>query len=545
MTAADPEGRIRHQLDVFHSTLDAAGSFIAAGLVPVADGLGQVDYVDSSTFGGSLPWYNVVDYGAVHDAASTSDADIAAATDDTVAIQAAIDACFAAGGGTVFFPPGIYAIKGVLQSTSTYNSQLKIPNNAATNPPIAITFMGLAAPAITQDSPITSFPVGLSGAILRSDWNGTISGSPAVIAAGTRAAVYPSGAFNWVHVTFKNIEIRCHSNPKLTAIQMSSTGMCQTSSVTVSTQVDPSSMALPSNTNAIGIDMPTGLNSNFGDQFDRTFVDGFYIGATLSEQTTGPSLATAHCQIGILANGSASTHHAANLGRLLTFSCKYGIRFTGAESWLSIGLWNIEHDTGTMATTYDIDDASNYGHGFIGYHAVAYAGTEERLILNGATKFSFYNDHFQEWKLNSVVDIPTGTDPSTNPATGGRFYAASATGHPTWRDSAGTVTDLLSTGPAFATPAIVLGTAAAAGSASTVIRSDSTIVAFTSAIPLVESGSGVAGTAAKASREDHVHPVSASGGIGPILISDTPSTPLIFADLIQNEAQTDLVYADP
>lgn len=36
----------------------------------------------------------------------------------------------------------------------------------------------------------------------------------------------------------------------------------------------------------------------------------------------------------------------------------------------------------------------------------------------------------------------------------------------------------------------------------------------------------------------------ASGGVGPILISDTPSTPLIFADLIQNEAQDDLVYED-
>lgn len=34
-------------------------------------------------------------------------------------------------------------------------------------------------------------------------------------------------------------------------------------------------------------------------------------------------------------------------------------------------------------------------------------------------------------------------------------------------------------------------------------------------------------------------------GVGEILISDTPSTPLVFADLIQNEAQDDLVYADP
>jgi hypothetical protein len=37
---------------------------------------------------------------------------------------------------------------------------------------------------------------------------------------------------------------------------------------------------------------------------------------------------------------------------------------------------------------------------------------------------------------------------------------------------------------------------------------------------------------------------SSTAPVGPILISDTPSTPLVFADLIQNDAQTDLVYAD-
>lgn len=38
--------------------------------------------------------------------------------------------------------------------------------------------------------------------------------------------------------------------------------------------------------------------------------------------------------------------------------------------------------------------------------------------------------------------------------------------------------------------------------------------------------------------------VAALGFVGPLLISDTPSTPLVFADLIQNEAEDDLVYAD-
>ena len=38
--------------------------------------------------------------------------------------------------------------------------------------------------------------------------------------------------------------------------------------------------------------------------------------------------------------------------------------------------------------------------------------------------------------------------------------------------------------------------------------------------------------------------LSASGAAGEILISDTPSTPLVFADLLQNEAQDDLLYGD-
>ncbi len=143
----------------------------------------------------------------------------------------------------------------------------------------------------------------------------------------------------------------------------------------------------------------------------------------------------------------------------------------------------------------------------------------------------------------------------------------------------------------FATPAVVLGTAAAAGAATTVIRSDSTIVAFDATVPTTQAfgDSAATGSAAVAARRDHKHgeptaAVTTSGltqatgkllgrttastgaieeitvgtgltlsagtltgsaqGVGPILISDTPSTPLIFADLIQNEAQDDLVYAD-
>lgn len=60
----------------------------------------------------------------------------------------------------------------------------------------------------------------------------------------------------------------------------------------------------------------------------------------------------------------------------------------------------------------------------------------------------------------------------------------------------------------FATPAIVLGTAAAAGAATTAIRSDSTIVAFDATVPAA-IGTAATGAAAKAARRDHVHPTGA------------------------------------
>ena len=63
---------------------------------------------------GPDPWYDVKAYGAVGDGV----------TDDSVAVIAAIAACYAGNGGIVWFPPGTYLIL----------SQLLIPNDAASVP---------------------------------------------------------------------------------------------------------------------------------------------------------------------------------------------------------------------------------------------------------------------------------------------------------------------------------------------------------------------------------------------------------------------------
>jgi len=130
-------------------------------------------------------------------------------------------------------------------------------------------------------------------------------------------------------------------------------------------------------------------------------------------------------------------------------------------------------------------------------------------------------------------------------------------------------------GAAFATPAIVLGTAAAAGGAATVIRSDATVAAFDArnpatqalgdaaatgtvafasrrdhkhampalsvAIPLIESGVGAVGTATPSSREDHIHPTTgASSTIHEVVMQSGTSSPPV---PIWNSAGDDYVYS--
>lgn len=81
--------------------------------------------------------------------------------------------------------------------------------------------------------------------------------------------------------------------------------------------------------------------------------------------------------------------------------------------------------------------------------------------------------------------------------------------------------------PAFATPAIVLGSAAAAGAAATVIRSDGTIAAFDATSPSTQAfgDSAVVGVAAFAARRDHKHamPANPVSAIGVIVDSEVPS----------------------
>ncbi len=87
----------------------------------------------------------------------------------------------------------------------------------------------------------------------------------------------------------------------------------------------------------------------------------------------------------------------------------------------------------------------------------------------------------------------------------GHLFMCITAGSPgTFVDTGGSVS--------FATPAIALGSSAAAGAASTAIRSDSTIAAFDTTVPSTQAFGDTAaiGTAAFAARRDHKHAMPAT-----------------------------------
>jgi hypothetical protein len=74
---------------------------------------------------------------------------------------------------------------------------------------------------------------------------------------------------------------------------------------------------------------------------------------------------------------------------------------------------------------------------------------------------------------------------------------------------------------------------------------DASAVSFSpvGTIAATDVQAAIAEVASEAAASGHTH--TGLGGIGPILITDTPAgSPLVFADLLQNEAGTDLLYQD-
>lgn len=311
---------------------------------------------DDAAFFAGQGWLNVRDYGAVGNGV----------TDDTTAIQAAITAAGAAGGGTIFFPAGTYIVGGALQDVSGANAQLVLPSvTTPIGPGYTIRLIGPTPPVAHYWYPDSSTAVPTDGAIIKS----TLGSGTGALLGGYNNNAEPND-FTYISLAIRNMRFRMPANPTNSCLDLMRVACVDLAHVVVDAgEYDTSQIAQPTTATSYGIKMPM-YNNGASVAADWVTVIGFYTGMLIGEHQTGDQLHVAACYY---AYEFPFVYHATHFGRVLYQNCKSGLRFTGGAHYTTIGLLDIERTNDGAkwySMTSDIVDASNLGYGTLNYHVV-------------------------------------------------------------------------------------------------------------------------------------------------------------------------------
>jgi hypothetical protein len=293
-------------------------------------------------------------------------------TDDTVAIQAAINAAHTAGGGVVWIPYGTYIIGGALQTNIggiNYKSQLYIPQNSGDTSRVHIKIMGELGPNFIQSCGIGGQVAPIKGVILRS----TLVSSTAysyVIASIGDAGNFTS--FNYNQCSIENLQIQVTANAS-SQITLGGIGFNDTSNTGVIRNVSifPYNLNLVNSgspiNNCIGIAMPK-INCEHINVVENCNVGGFETGFLLGDHTSLKDTVADCCIYGY---NIGANYHAVFGTRIAAFWCINAIYFSG-EAYIHIN--ELQTEWSDLDKWYDsaytVLDVSNYGHGELHYNIV-------------------------------------------------------------------------------------------------------------------------------------------------------------------------------
>lgn len=345
--------------------------------------------------------YNVEDYGAMHDGV----------TDDTVAIQTAINACHTAEGGTVYFPNGIYLLSGALQTDIdgvNPNSQLYIPSHAS-GKSINIKLRG-------ESYDHYGFLGNNYGVILKS----TIAGTgvfPSVICAMGIAGAY--GPMNYNTPEVENFKIvvdafEATTGPSMCGINFIYASHSYINNVTACIDCVAADSIIPEN-HVFGI--ASGFLNNDFPRVGKIIAKGFYYGVVLGEGVKAESVQSYYNYIGLMV---LRNPYAVNIQQCVMNWNAYSIAAqqetiygqTAHDGDLRINYLTCEDgysgDGRTPSWCWRVDnilDTSNLLHGFVDYQWSAEAGLGIDITKsNGGNNLLIRNmRHTQTYKWNTAT----------------------------------------------------------------------------------------------------------------------------------------------
>lgn len=461
------------------------GIFLTDGTEPSAHLFGN-----SPPRGGVFPWFNVRDYGAVGDGV----------VDDRAAINLAIADLIASGGGVLYFPHGTYKVTAAL---TTLSVPCLVTGDGATT-----TASGPGSLINLTSTTASLFTVTANGCAFRqlamAETGGTATAGAAITTTGGILAEFESlviiDFFTGIDIENSNawtmracyvqgarkygLRIRNTASPDAGDWAISDCNFATVHSPDAAIRIESSGGGKIVNCKVNG-----GSGTGFNHGIDLA------VGSSVNSSI----LLISNCSFeGVRGDGIHGTTSAgtSKWGIILVSNCQFSIA-TGKA--ISLGATTASDFYLIVVSDCEMSGGATSAMAFtkcdnVIVSGIVLAGFTSYYTATTCTNFRDYTGGIAEGV--SITGIPASGDV---PIASGPTTAA-------WGPGSGL-------GPAFAVPAIVLGAAAAAGAAATVIRSDATIVAFDAAAPTTSAVGDAAatGAAAVAARRDHGHGREAFG----------------------------------
>jgi hypothetical protein len=456
-----------------------------------------IDELAAAGPGGGLPWFVVTDpvYGAVGDGTN----------DDTAEINLAIAALNSAGSGVLYFPAGSYKVTSAL-TTITVPCLVFGDGGGRTDPASYIFQTSASADLFTFSS---------EGVTVRDLFLENTS------AGATTSKAVVSSAGGWMFIRDCGI-ILFQDGIDLEGATYYHVQGCYISNLRYGVRIR--NTALPDNGDGSVIDNIIIPNAS-GSGFRLESAGGLrFIGNKVNANGAATS-------VGVdISIGSITTASLIISGNSIENCMLHGVRFaaTGTGSWVGwvisnnqFGLYSntagngININSNTADAIYDGVISGNVFHCTSNANAAVSITKGKNILLAGNVNDGFAS-MLSQTSCTNVSELSAGSsltieDEGTPLAT------------------AATTLDFVGSG------VVASGT-----------TGDKTITI--SGVPTGSAGGDLSGTYPNPSVVDdshsHTSATAPGGSSAYLVISDTPSTPLVFADLVQNEAQDDLVYSD-
>jgi hypothetical protein len=315
-------------------------------------------------------------------------------TDDTAAVQAAINYGENNNGLLCFVPAGRYLIAGALQDTGAGggNAQLLFPHIPYSERQITYCFFS-NWPVPTQPAVIpTDLPAPTSGAIFVTNNTQGTGFQPSMWGTVNGATVSPVIPFTNINLVFRNIRFVSYDDPNILPLNLAIIGNAVLDGVCVDTdEWHTPDITEPSHVDAYGVVMPVN-NNGARSRITELIVIGYMVGLRINEHCVIDEASAWGCVKGFEVGPS---YHGWTAGRLMAIDCRINMSWTatGASGLLYargvVMQLDIEHAITGWASTdqIDIQDPSNVGYGTILSIAIVqanYGNLNVAIVSGGA-----------------------------------------------------------------------------------------------------------------------------------------------------------------